>query len=98
MLSLSEKSEFDHPTSILYYKVAELHPTYEALTANGVKFEQKPTLVASMPDHDLWMAFFRDFENNPLAPMAEVQKSNVTRKHPVVPGFGAAINHIRFHP
>jgi methylmalonyl-CoA/ethylmalonyl-CoA epimerase len=40
-----------------------------------VKFEQRPTLVAPMPDHDLWMAFFRDSENNPLALMAEVQKA-----------------------
>lgn len=75
MLSLPEKPEFDHPASILYYKVADLQPTYEALAANGVKFEQKPTLVAPMPDHDLWMAFFRDSENNPLALMAEVRKA-----------------------
>lgn len=60
---------------ILYYKVAHLHPIYEALTANGVKFEQKPALVAPMPDHDLWMAFFRDSENNPLALMVEVRKA-----------------------
>lgn len=27
------------------------------------------------PDHELWMAFFRDSENNPLALMAEVRKA-----------------------
>jgi catechol 2,3-dioxygenase-like lactoylglutathione lyase family enzyme len=75
MLSLPEKPEFDHPASVLYYMVADLQLTYEGLAASGVKFEQKPTLVAPMPDHDLWMAFFRDSENNPLALMAEVRKA-----------------------
>jgi hypothetical protein len=40
-----------------------------------VKFEQKPTLVAPMAGHDLWMAFFCDSENNPLVLMAEVRKA-----------------------
>lgn len=34
--------------------------------------EDTPHLIAEMPDHDLWMAFFRDTEGNLLALMSEV--------------------------
>jgi methylmalonyl-CoA/ethylmalonyl-CoA epimerase len=42
------------------------------LTARGIVFEEKPQLVAKMPDHELWMAFFRDPDSNLLALMSEV--------------------------
>ena len=31
-------------------------------------------LVAKMPDHDLWMTFFRDSENNLMGLMSEAKK------------------------
>ncbi len=73
MLSLPETPEFDHPGSILYFQVAELAATHARLTAAGIRFRQPPTLVARMPDHELWMAFFADSEGNPLALMSEVR-------------------------
>ena len=60
-------------SSILYYKVADIHAAHRALQARGVSFEQDPHLVAKLPDHDLWMAFFKDTEDNTLALMAEVR-------------------------
>jgi hypothetical protein len=36
--------------------------------------ESKPTLVAPMPTHDLWLSFFRDSEKNILALMCEMPK------------------------
>jgi methylmalonyl-CoA/ethylmalonyl-CoA epimerase len=75
MITKPEKPEFDHPASIIYYKVENLNDTCSALAAKGVAFEQKPTLVAPMPDHDLWMAFLRDSENNLLGLMAEVPRA-----------------------
>jgi len=36
-----------------------------------VKFEAAPHRVAKMPDHELWMAFFRDPDRNLLALMCE---------------------------
>ena len=30
-------------------------------------------MIARMPDHELWMAFFRDSEGNLLALMSEVR-------------------------
>ena len=71
MLSPPEKPEFDHPSSIIYFKVPKATDAYEVLSGRGVRFEDKPHLVARMPDHDLWMAFFRDSENNLLGIMSE---------------------------
>ncbi len=58
MLGIPEKTEFDHPSSILYFKVPDLHETHQTLTARGVEFIAPPHLIAKMPDHELWMAFF----------------------------------------
>jgi methylmalonyl-CoA/ethylmalonyl-CoA epimerase len=59
--------------TILYYKVAELQQTCAALEAKGVIFLQPAQLVAKMPDHDLWMAFVKDLDENTLALMSEVR-------------------------
>ena len=75
MLSNQDKPEFDHPTSFIYYRVADLQRSYEVLLARGINFEEKPTLVARLQDHDLWMAFFRDPDNNPLVLMSEVPQA-----------------------
>ncbi len=73
MLTLPEKPEFDHPGSILYFKVADIKAAHAALAGRGVRFEDEPHLIARMPDHELWMTFFRDSERNLLALMAEVR-------------------------
>lgn len=73
MLSLPEEPEFDHPGSILYYKVDDIQATYAALRDRGVPFRDEPHLVARMPDHELWMTFFRDSEGNTGALMCEVR-------------------------
>lgn len=75
MLTRPEKPEFDHPGSILYLVVPDIHAAHGQMTAQGVKFEDTPHLIAKMPDHDLWMTFFRDPENNLLALMSEVRHS-----------------------
>src|SRR5207247_6469691 len=72
MLSLPEKKEFDHPSSVLYFKVADIHAAYETLRGRNVEFVDEPHIIARMPDHDLWMTFFHDHDNNVLALMAEV--------------------------
>ena len=75
MLGTPERPEFDHPASILYYRVEDLRGAYETLRAQGVRFEDEPHFIARMPDHELWMAFFRDSEENLLALMAELRPS-----------------------
>jgi methylmalonyl-CoA/ethylmalonyl-CoA epimerase len=59
--------------SVLYYKVPDLPAAFATLSARGVIFEGKPHLIAKMPDHELWMAFFRDPDGNLLALMSEVR-------------------------
>ncbi len=73
MLSPPEKPEHDHPASILYFKVPNIQTAHQALVARGVKFEDQPHLIAKLPDHDLWMCFFRDPENNIFGLMCEVR-------------------------
>lgn len=74
MLSLPEKPEFDHPGSILYFTVPDIQAAHQKMVANGAKFVDEPHVVARMPDHDLWMTFFHDTEQNLLALMSEVRR------------------------
>jgi len=74
MLSPPEKPEFDHPSSILYFKVEDIQQAYAELRARNVPTEGVPNLVAKMPDHDLWLAEFRDSEGNVMCLMAEVPR------------------------
>lgn len=59
--------------SVLYYRVGDLDVAYRTLSERGVPFETEPHRIARLPDHELWMAFFRDPDNNLLALMAEVR-------------------------
>jgi methylmalonyl-CoA/ethylmalonyl-CoA epimerase len=58
--------------TILYFRVADTHATHALLAAQGVEFIQEPHLVAKMPDHDLWLAFLRDPDANPVGLMCEL--------------------------
>jgi methylmalonyl-CoA/ethylmalonyl-CoA epimerase len=71
MLGVAEKPEFDHPASVLYYKVPDIDAAHRTLTDRGVAFLDEPHLIAKMPDHELWMTFFHDSEENVLALMEE---------------------------
>ena len=75
MLSLPAKPEFDHAGSIIYFKVADIQEAHRTLVGRGVQFEEAPIFVADMGTYDLWLASFRDSENNLLALMGHVPKS-----------------------
>lgn len=72
MLSKPEDPKFDHPSSILYYRVNDIGGAHRALAARGVTVEEEPRLIAPMPDHDLWLAGYRDSEGNFFSLMSEV--------------------------
>ena len=72
MLSPPAKPEFDHPGSIIYFKVEDIHEASRILTDRGVQFEEQPAFVANMGSYDLWIGAFRDSENNLLAIMSNV--------------------------
>jgi len=79
MLDVAEKPEFDHPSSILYFSVPDIATAHSQMLASGVRFEDEPHVIAKMPDHDLWMTFFRDSEQNLLALMSEVPAQHSSR-------------------
>jgi methylmalonyl-CoA/ethylmalonyl-CoA epimerase len=72
MLSLPEKA-VEGSSSVIYYNVADIQQAFQTLASRGVAFEGEPHLIAKMPDHELWMAFFRDPDRNLLALMSEVR-------------------------
>lgn len=75
MLSAPERPEFDHPSSIIYFAVPDIKVAHEQMLGGGARFEDEPHLIAKMPDHDLWMTFFRDSEGNLLGLMSEVKRA-----------------------
>jgi len=74
MLSLPDKPEFDHASSIIYFQVDDIHEATQTLKGRGVQFEEDPKFVADMGSYDLWMASFRDSESNLLALQSNVAK------------------------
>lgn len=73
MLDAPAKAQGENCSSVIYYKVPDINAAFETLSARGVVFEAKPHLIAKLPDHELWMAFFRDPDKNLLALMSEVR-------------------------
>ena len=61
-------------TSILYYRVADIRATAATLESRGVAFLQQPAKVHEDARHELWLAFFKDSEDNTLALMSEVSR------------------------
>lgn len=75
MIALPEREEFDHPASILYYRVDDIEAAHRVLLSRGVTFERGPELVHKAEDHDLWLAFFRDMDGNFMSLMDEKRPS-----------------------
>lgn len=61
-------------SSVLYFKVADIIAAHAERRARGVPFVDEPHLVAPMPDHDLWMCFFKDPDGHTMALMCEVRQ------------------------
>lgn len=70
MLSRAEDPEFDHPSSILYFNVADILETHRTLAGRGVRFRQPPHVVHNAGERSLWIADFEDSERNIFALMA----------------------------
>lgn len=73
MLGIPEKDEFDHPASVIYYSTEDIHAMHQQLAGRGVSFMAEPHVVARMGDVEIWMAFFRDSEDNIAALTSEVR-------------------------
>ena len=73
LLDKPETAEFENHSSVIYYKVDDIRASHASLVARGVEFIDEPHLIARMPDHELWMSFFRDPDRNVLALMCEIR-------------------------
>jgi methylmalonyl-CoA/ethylmalonyl-CoA epimerase len=74
MLDIVEDKRFDHPASVIYYKVDDIQPATALLRGKGVVVVGEPHIIAPMADHDLWMAFFEDPDENVFSLMCEVPR------------------------
>jgi methylmalonyl-CoA/ethylmalonyl-CoA epimerase len=75
MLGTPSSPEYDHPSSILYFRVPDIQAGYQGLVQHRVEIVAPPRLIAPMPAHDLWMTAFRDSEGNIHQLMSEVPRS-----------------------
>ena len=51
-LDTARDPQFDHPSSIVCFRVADIDASYRTMPARSLLFEQKPALTAPMPDLD----------------------------------------------
>jgi catechol 2,3-dioxygenase-like lactoylglutathione lyase family enzyme len=72
LLSLPETEEFANASSVLYFQVENIHASYEKLKAKDVRFIDEPHIVGKMGQTEIWMAFYKDSEENTHAFMSEV--------------------------
>jgi methylmalonyl-CoA/ethylmalonyl-CoA epimerase len=61
----------DHPGSMLYFAVDDIHASAADLRARGVVFTAPPAKIATLADREVWLAGFSDSEGNPLGLMSE---------------------------
>jgi methylmalonyl-CoA/ethylmalonyl-CoA epimerase len=73
-LLLSRPEGADQGASVVYFKVEDIHLAYQTLLGRGVAFVDSPHRIADMGSYELWMAFFRDSENNLLAISGSINK------------------------
>lgn len=73
MLDSGPEAQNPRRSPLLYYLVDDLRATFDAMAGRGAEAVGEPHLIAKMPDHELWMAFLKDSEDNMLALMSEVR-------------------------
>jgi predicted enzyme related to lactoylglutathione lyase len=71
MLASGEGAENVGHNSVLYFRVSDITTVHSAIVARGVENAGEPHLVATMPDHELWIGFLRDPDGNLVGLMEE---------------------------
>lgn len=71
MLEGNPKANIQPSTQCIYFRVDDIQAVHAQLHADGIAFIDTPHLVARMPDHELWMVFFKDPDGHLLALMEE---------------------------
>jgi methylmalonyl-CoA/ethylmalonyl-CoA epimerase len=71
MLSQPEGDFKPGSSAVIYFRISGIEETQKVLKSRGVPFVDDPHLIARMPDHELWMCFFKDPDGHTLALMEE---------------------------
>src|ERR1041385_1477851 len=58
-------------SAVMYFRISDIEGTAKAMKSRGVPFIDEPHFITKMPDHELWMCFFRDPDGHTLALMEE---------------------------
>ena len=72
LLDVVQDAEFDHPSSVFYFSVADLPEQHRRLESHGVEVVAAPHKIATLGDREVWMSFFRDPDRNVHALMSEI--------------------------
>ena len=72
MITTLQGEERDHHTSVIYYQVDNIHEAFESIKANDIPIVREPQMTAKMEDHELWIGFIRDPDENLIGIMAEM--------------------------
>lgn len=72
MLARPEGAGTARTNSVIYFKVDDIQRGYRTLSGRGVKFGERPELAAKTEKFHLWLACFKDSEDNDLCLMSEV--------------------------
>ena len=71
MLTAPEGAGTVGHNSTLYFKVTSVDAAYSELRARGASLEHGPERIATLADHELWLAFVRDPDGNLVGLMEE---------------------------
>jgi methylmalonyl-CoA/ethylmalonyl-CoA epimerase len=58
--------------AVLFYDVADIKPTYDAIVSAGAKSRSAPHIIARMNGREIWIAEMDDGQGNIVALMSEV--------------------------
>lgn len=72
LIGVPEAGQARERSSIIYFKVADIHTVHATLKERGVEFGAEPKLIHKTTTSELWLAEFRDPDGNPLALMSEI--------------------------
>ncbi|MBA3403652.1 MAG: VOC family protein [Gemmatimonadaceae bacterium] len=72
LVGVPEDGQKSERGSMVYFKVADIKAVFATLVDRGVRFAGEPHLVHRTSESELWLAEFRDPDENGLALMSEV--------------------------
>lgn len=64
MISTPQGAGEPGKNSIPYFSVTDIESYFSEVVKQGAKVEREPQLAAKMPDHELWIGFLKDPDDN----------------------------------